>query len=176
MKKLLLAMAILVLATPVFSADAYVGLFADGAHSDCDVYLSGGFMPFNVWVWFIAPSVGVQAAEYRVVPPAYVIVSTPTINPGISVSLGDALAGISVAFFGCQTGWVWTQNISCYLTGAGPGYVRIEKRLDVPAIQIASCELGNPIYPAAVLNHLAIGQGCQIATEESSWGAIKSLF
>jgi hypothetical protein len=176
MKKLVLALVILAFAAPVFAADAYIGLFADNMHSDCDVYLAGGFMPFNVWVWFIAPSVGVQAAEYRVVPPAYVIVSTPTINPDISVSLGDALAGISVAFYNCQPGWVWTQNIACYLTAAGPGYVMADRRPDVSAIQIASCELGNPIYPAVVLNHLAIGQECVVATEESSWGAIKSLF
>ena len=175
MKKLLLALAILALAAPVFAQNGYVGLFADANHSDCDIYLAGGFMPFDTWIWFIHP-LGVQAAEYRIVAPSYVILSTVTTNPEISVTLGDPVSGISVAFYGCNIGWVWTQRIACYLTGPGPGYVMIDKRPEVPAIQLCSCELGFPIYPATVLNHLAIGQGCQIATEESSWGAIKSLF
>ena len=176
MKRLVLALMILVMATPLFAADAYVGLFADNMHSDCDVYLAGSFMPFELWIWFVAPVVGVQAAEYRVVAPAYVILSTVTTNPDISVTLGDPVAGISVAFYGCNPSWVWTQHIACFLTAPGPGYIQIDRRLDVPAIQIASCELGYPIYTATVLNHLAIGQGCVVATEESSWGAIKSLF
>jgi hypothetical protein len=175
MKKLLLDLSILALATPVFAQNGYVGLFADGDHSDCDIYLSGGFMPFDLWIWFTHP-LGVQAAEYKVVAPAYVILSTVTTNPEISVTLGDVVNGISVAFYGCNVGWAWTQRVSCYLTGAGPGYVLIDKRPEVAAIQLCSCEVGFPIYPATVLNHLAIGQACAIATEESSWGAIKSLF
>jgi hypothetical protein len=176
MKKLLLALAILVFATPLFAADAYVGLYTDANHGVCDLYLVGGFMPFDLWIWWIAPTVGVQAAEYRIVAPSYVILSTVTTNPDISVTLGDIVNGISVAFYGCNPSWVWTQKVLCYLTGPGPGFIQIDKRPDVDHIQIASCELGYPIYTAAVLNHLAIGQSCQIATEESSWGAIKSLF
>jgi hypothetical protein len=98
MKRLVLALVILAFATPLFAADAYVGLFTDANHGVCDLYLVGGFMPFDLWIWWIAPTVGVQAAEYRIVAPSYVILSTVTTNPDISVTLGDIVNGISVAF------------------------------------------------------------------------------
>lgn len=175
MKKVLLALAILALATPAFSAPAYVGLFADANHMDCDVMLVGGFMPFDVWVWFFTPELGVQAAEYMATAPAGVIPSVVTTNPLITASLGDMWSGISVSFGACQNGWVWTQHAACYLTSASMMFLTIGPRPGV-GLQIASCELGFPIYPAVVLNNLALNQDCVVATENASWGAIKSLF
>lgn len=175
MKKVLLAVMMLALATPAFAADAYVGLFADANHSSCSVNIVGGFYPFEVWIWMTS-HLGVQAAEYKMTAPAgAVIVSTVTTNPDITASLGDVAGGISVAFGACQNGWVWTQHVSCYLLSPAPMFVLIEARPGV-GLQIASCELGFPIYPATVLNHLALNQPCVVATENASWGAIKSLF
>lgn len=175
MKKVLLAVAMLMLATPVFAADGYVALYADANHSNCSVMNPGGFFPAEVWIWFFTPSLGVQAAEYKLTAPASVIVSTVTTNADITASLGDVVGGISVAFGACQNGWVWTQHVTCYLTMTAPDFIRIEPRPAV-GLQFASCELGFPIYPATVLNHLALNQGCVVATENASWGAIKSLF
>lgn len=175
MKKVLLAVMLLVFATPVFAADAYVALYADAGRSDCDVLIVGGFMPFEVWVWFSSWR-GVQAAEYKLTAPAGVIASTVTTNPDINVTLGDPWSGIAVSFQNCQTGWVWAQHVACYLTVASPAFILVEASPTAGALQIASCELGYPLFPAAVVNHLALNQGCVVATENASWGAIKSLF
>lgn len=175
MKKVLLAVAMLMLATPVLAGDAYVALFADAGMSDCDVMLVGGFMPFEVYVWFVSVK-GVQAAEYKLTAPAGVITSTATLNPDINVSLGDAFSGISVSFATCQTSWVWSQHIACYLTIGTPAFFTVGPSPAAGALQIASCELGYPLYPATIWNQLALNQSCVTATENASWGAIKSLF
>ncbi len=176
MKKVLLALAILALATPVFAADAYVALFSDIDHSVCSVNFAAPFVMFDCWI-FMTSHLGVQAAEYRIVVPTTptVVAQIPVTNPEITVSLGDPIAGISVSFGTCQTGWVWSQRIPCYLMGAQAGYMMIEAKPGV-GLQIASCETGFPIYSATVLNHLALNNPCEIATEDASWGAIKSLF
>jgi hypothetical protein len=176
MKKLLLALAILALATPALTADAYIALFADIDHSDCDVMLVGGFMPFDIYVFMIS-HLGVQAAEYKLIFPAYVIPQAPVKNPAVSVAMDDPVGtgGWSIAFELCQSGWTWSQRYPCYLTEATAGFVLVEAIPGLP-LQVASCEAGYPKYPATVVNHLALNQSCEIATEESSWGAIKSLF
>lgn len=178
MKKVLLVAAALLLIAGAVNAKGYVGLFADQGHSDCDVMLVGGFMPFELWIWMLPEGHGLQAAEYKITYPAGVISSTVTTNPDITVSLGDITSGISVAFGPCEMGWVWSQHQACYLTSSAPGFVTISGRPDaLPyGLQYASCELGYPIYGFTVLNNLALNRGCQIATENASWGAIKSLF
>ena len=178
MKKVLLVAAALLIIAGAVNAKGYVGLFADQAHSDCDVMLVGGFMPFELWIWMLPEGTGLQAAEFKLTFPAGVIASTVTTNADVSVAMGDLTTGYSAAFGPCQIGWTWTNHVACYLTASAPGYVTISGRPGaLPyGLQYASCELGYPIYGLTILNNLALNQNCQIATENASWGSIKSLF
>ncbi len=175
-KVLLIASAILVLAS---AANAqYVGLYADAGRVSCSVTVMP-YTPFECWVLMSYPERGIQAAEYRLILPAGIISTATTTNPDINLTLGDWAAGISVSFMTCWQTWVWPQHISCLSLGvAAPGFITVEgKPLSLPYfLQVASCELGFPIYPLKVLNHLALNCSCVIGTEETSWGAIKSLF
>ena len=181
MKKILLtAAALLILAGSLNAAPprGYIGLYADGNHSICNVMNPGGFLPFTMYIWCLPSEHGMTAAEFAVSYPASVIPSTITLNPAITVSLGTLTGGTSVAFGSCNNDWVWTHTQSCYLTATTPGYIVIipDPTAQPPAYQYASCELGNPLEQIMIINNLALNQQCLIATKDASWGAIKSLF
>ena len=179
-KVLLVAAALLILAGSLNAAPprGYIGLYADMGHSVCSVVNPGGFLPFNMYIWCLPGQDGMTAAEFAISYPASVIPSTVTLNPAITVSLGTLTAGTSVAFGACNYDWVWTHQQACYLTATTPGYIMIipDPTALPPAYQYATCALGNPLEQIQILSNLAMNQACVVATQNASWGAIKSLF
>jgi len=134
----------------------YVGLYAAANHSVCYVSNPGGFYPFTVWVWWLPSETGMQAAEFAIQHPGIVIGASVTQNPAITVALGSLPSGISVAFGACQTGWTWTHYQQCYLTATAVDYVRLVPHPAAGACQIATCEVGYPIAPVTIIQHLAL--------------------
>ena len=179
-KAIFLAAALLILAGSLNAAPprGYIGLYADGNHSVCNVVNPGGFLPFNMYIWCLPSEHGMTAAEFAISYPASVIPSTITLNPAITVSLGTLTGGTSVAFGACNYDWVWTHQQACYLTATGADYIRViaDPTALPPAYQFATCELGNPLEEIQIINNPALNQGCLVATKDASWGAIKSLF
>ncbi len=181
MRKMLLVLAgLMLIASPCFaqSDTSYVGLFTDDAHTAWTVSGSG-FTPFSIYMYWFGSPLGIQAAEFILVAPANVIISSATYkNPDITVELGTLTGGISVAFGNCQAGGVWWKmyQISCFLTTADPSIVEVGPNPSAGAYQVASCELGYPIRPLKRYTNICCNQSCAIATREASWGAIKSLF
>jgi len=175
-KALLIAVAILMVASAV-NAKGYIGLFADGSHSVCNV-MSTGFTPFTMWIWCLEEQVGLTAAEFAIGFPTNVIASTVTINPLIAAALGTIQAGTSVSFFACQNDWVWTHQVACYVVSTSPDIIQViaDPGAIPPAYQFSTCELGGPLEPITRLSHLYLNQPCVYATKDASWGAIKSLF
>lgn len=174
MKAIAIALLLVMLcAGAAFSAEGYIGAWADASHSVYVVYYSGSMTQFETWVWVASPQRGVQAAEFLISYPSNVIPSVVTANPAIAVSLGDVLTGISVAFGECQRSWAWTHHQTCYLMTREVGFVRVLERPGI-GLQFASCEMGYPLYP--LIRWSSILLNCSVATESSSWGAIKGLF
>lgn len=179
MKKILLiATALLVLAGTVnaLPPKGYIGLFADEGHAICSVTNPGGFFPFRMWIWCLPSVNGMQAAEFMITYPANIIGSTVTQNPGINVALGSLNAGISVSYANCNMEWVWTHYQDCYITSTTPSWINVVAHPGSGKYQFASCLLGFPLEDIFKLNNLAINQQCLVATEDATWGAIKSLF
>lgn len=173
-----IVIALLLVALCVGSAlaygEGYIRPTADASNSICAVWYSGSMTRFDTWVWVYASTLGVMGVEFRISYPSNVIPSVVTTNPAVAVALGDVLSGISVAFGTCQRSWVWTHHQTCYLMTYEIGEIKI---LEHPSsgLQFASCEPGYPIYPLRVLNYLYVNY-YPIATEATSWGAIKRLF
>jgi len=177
-KVLLIAAALLIVASTVNALPpvGYIGLFADAGHQVCNVMAPAPFYPFTMWIWCLPSVNGMQAAEWMVTYPTNIIGSTVTQNPDITVALGSLNAGISVAYANCNLDWVWTHNQACYITDLAPSWIRIVPHPTAGAYQFANCQLGYPIEAILLLNNLAINQGCIVATQDATWGAIKSLF
>ncbi len=143
--------------TPV--GPGYVGLFADAYHASNEIYYTGQFMPFTLYVWYLAGSDGIQAVEFAVSYPDNVIPADYAVNPSAPVWLGDPASDLSVAFSQCQTGWVWIIAQNCFLTN---GY---QSKLGLGAGPlIANCSAGYPIETARIIDGLYCNGGIGIAT------------
>jgi hypothetical protein len=192
-KGLLIAFAVLLFAINVSAGDnPYIGIFAtDVAETDAPHSICGISPPLNetfvMWIWILPSSRGMNAAEFRLRLPLNVtndpIWGTEEepvgelMNPDITLALGGLTAGTSIAFNGCQNGWTWTHKRAYFAkTNTLARFFYIDIHPTALGINVASCELGNPLEPATKLTNLYLYTPCVYATKASTWGAIKSLF
>jgi len=160
---------------------AYVGLFTDINHTTFSVMHPGGApLPFTMYIFWLAPAVGINAVEFMIVYPANIIASTVTPNPAITVNLGSLSAGMSSAWGpeDCQAAGVWVESHhqACFLMNMDQTIIELAPHPTAGGPQIASCELGYPIYPAKKFTNLCLNSDCSYAAPNTTWGAIKSLF
>lgn len=179
---LLIAIGLLLVAGSAFAQTdtTYAGLFTDVAHTTWTVS-STGFTAFTLYIYWLPPQDGLSAMEFKISAPANVIMSTTTANPDIVVSLGTLTGGTSVSFGEvCEPAgvWVWSHHVSCFLTSTAVGTIEIvpDPTALPPVLQIATCALGNPLYPVRKFTNLCLNSTCSTATQTKTWGAIKSLF
>jgi len=157
-------------------AEPYVGLYADAGHSVMSVYNTGGFMPFELWIWWLPSQHGLITMEFKLTYPSNVIAILVTRNPDLMIVLDECIGYLCPMFQTCHIDWVWSHHQTCYLTSAVPGFVEIGPSPYASAVLAANCELGYPIEEVIVLNNLALNQEGAIAVELQSWGAIRNLY
>jgi hypothetical protein len=159
----------------------YIGLYIDeGRMYWC---ASGvGFYPVEMWIWCLPGENGQICAEFAISYPPNVIQSTTTKNlPLISVDMGDLASGWSVCYIACQWSWHWPAHQLLYVTDPTKTHCEVVAHPGVGAYQFANCEPGYPVEPCNILSHLFINydvfdpECAGFATQEASWGAIKSL-
>jgi len=179
-KALLIGVAMLLVATAASAGPntGYIGLFSDGAHSACNFVATAPFTPFTLWIWCLDEQPGLTAVEFAISFPSNVLASTTTINPLITVSLGSLTGGTSVAFGTCQNDYVWTHQVACYAMSTAASAITIipDPTALPPAYLIATCDVGNPLIGPVIWNNLQLNGPCVVATQNASWGAIKSMF
>lgn len=193
-KVLLVAVAILFVATVAnaeLPAQGYIGLFVGPATNSpvqtapqlpwtwCVNYVSGSYVQTYMWVWCLPSVNGMKAAEFMLLngDPDNITVMTTVQNTGITVALGDPWTGIAVTYGTCQTAWCWThyfrlRNYSPDL----PGMISVAENPTSNKFQFASCATGYPKEAIKRLTNFYFNSCEAIAVQESSWGAIKSLF
>jgi len=185
-KALLIAAAVMFVASAAFASDApigYIGIYSDGAHS-VNTICPAAYSPFHAWIWCLPSVNGLQAAEFAVAFPATAVTTNTAHNPLIAVELGNLAGGISIALAegSCQTDWVWLYDLTMLYLGG------VQVKIDIiphpgtlpePAYQFATCELGYPIEPCIYLTPLYLcwtPDPGPLGVQETNWGAIKSLF
>jgi hypothetical protein len=190
MKRLVLvAIALLLLAGSSFAQPypglpdtAYVGIFTDEAHTAYQVNYGASPASFQYYIFFLPNKMGFQAAEFKLLLPANAVGSTVLAKDlAITAELGTLTGGISVALAEgtCRTDWFYLYKISSVLMSNVQSQIMIVEHpgiIPYPAYQVASCEPGYPIYPLKRYCHLSLNYDGGIGVEETSWGAIKSLF
>jgi hypothetical protein len=182
-KAILLAIALLLVSSAAFAQPptGYIGLFNCSVHSSwCATGV--GFYPVQMYVWCLPSYFGQICAEFMVCYPVNVIQSTVTWNtPIISVQLGDLATGLSVCYIVCQWDWHWIANQLIYVTDPTPTYVYICAHPGPGVFQFANCEPGYPVEPCIKYTNLYLNYPLDspeclgTATEDASWGAIKSM-
>lgn len=180
MKKVVFLAIALLLVSGAANAQ-YMGLFTDDTHSYwCATGV--GFYPVEMWIMALPGPLGVMCNEFAICYPVNTIQSVVTSNDAIiSVMLGSLPAGMSVCYQLCQYDWFWCFHQQIYVTDATQTMVYICAHPDAGLYQIADCTPGYPTQPCDLLTNLYLNYGpeeqvCQgTATEEASWGAIKSM-
>jgi hypothetical protein len=161
---------------------AYVGLFADVAHSVRSVNYGGAPAGFQWYIYWLPSKMGLQAAEFAISLPSNVIGMTILASdPAITVQMGTLAGGLTIAFHAdsCQTNWVFSHKVQSVLMSAAQSQIMVVENINIlpfPAYQVASCELGYPIEPVKRFTHLYLNWDGGTAVEPKSWGSIKSLF
>ena len=182
MKKMLLITFALLLVANVANAGKLVGLYADLAHTKIETY---AYPSFTCYPFFInQDGEGLKGCEYTIALPGYdpeamyndweVYETWPTT---VALHPGSATSGVSVVFKECYDNvYVYSERLTImWNVEAYSFFVGIEG-FPTSGLLMASCELGYPLYDLCITNHLAVNCPGVIDAEESSWGAIKSLF
>lgn len=200
-KALFVALATLFLGSAVNAGYPYVGLYAgiidpitgiEGPggydHSACSATVSAPYTQIEMWIWWLPdPQLGLTAGEFKIVYPVstYVSQGAVTCNPSnYGLCCCFSLAGgvsFSVGGMNCQYDWYYSHHQTLTILKTAPGaliQIVADPALVTPPFDIimTTCELGFPIYACTKLNDLALNQSCNVAVQDKSWGAIKSLY
>lgn len=180
MRKFALIILMVIALTPAAGSasdlpKAYIGLYSDAWHSDCSAYFDD-MDAFNLYVWVIPGTDGLKCVkfdlDYTYMYGAIGVMQT-RINPDFRTTVsGDPWTGVTVCVAPCQTGWTYIYKFVMFSSSRIVGMITINGE----TVQISTCEDGYPAAPLTILNYLALNQPCEIATDNFSWGAIKSLY
>jgi len=96
-----------------------------------------------------------------------------TQNPLITACQGSVESGSSFDLAECQYSPFWAFRITLVITDPSTGFIYLRECPGV-GLTVMSCEPGYPAYPASGAG-VWFGLNGTWATEETSWGAIKSL-
>jgi len=180
MKKVLLIIAAIALMAAPATAQKF-SLWTDVNQSGCDVMGVGSYTPFHVVV-FLEPGLdGAFAAEYKLTTPVgHFSPGGNIIAPFVSgATIGNwyGSPGISVPFVSCQSDLVWIVDLNMMApVPPDPGYYVLELNESSNFLGVAICPGDRPLIDGTVYNHFGFNTECVVGTEDSSWGAIKSMF
>ncbi len=175
-KAIIIVLAMFVISAP--AAAQQLSLWADEAQTQCMVTTAAGYQPFNLFV-FLEPGVeGAFAVEYKmeILPGHFSTVQTP--NPvvsGATIGVWFNSPGISAPFISCQVAPFWVVNLTMMAPDVTPGHYNLTLNDDSNFMGVAICPDPRPLADAIALNQFGFNADCVVGTEESSWGAIKSL-
>jgi hypothetical protein len=180
MKKVLFAVALVALLSSSAFGTNMIALFADASGTECSVNPNAGDY-YHVYVFLLPGPEGAWAVEYQLNKPAgphFIDSRTDADLVGVATGQDTGADGMSVAFEYCQASPVWFFDYYVATYSTAPDYWTFTNHAgaDPPGIYSAICDFDHTREDAAAYNSLGVNAPCEFATEESSWGAIKSMF
>jgi len=156
-------------------------MWRDAEMGQCSFFPEAPYTGFDIYV-FIEPSAeGVLAVEYKLQGPAghFMFADEPaSIVSGAVLGTPYGPPGISADLLTCQTEMVWVWRVTCMAHNLEPGSYLLYPHDDTGFRGVSICSDGHPMVEAPFLGEYGYNTigFCFIATEESSWGTIKSLY
>jgi hypothetical protein len=174
-----------VLAAP--ASAQFISLWADENMNEIEVNPGMGGT-FDLYVFIEPDERGIFGAEFSIDnPSADIFVTPPGVpidNPAanITVSMGNYFGGgISLGFGACHNTPIWITrfNFKSYETAQVYFTLGVATTGEPPVTQetinVAICDEDHTKVEGFAYDHFGINQPGVIGTEETSWGAIKSL-
>lgn len=182
MKRFALLVGILMaLASPVFAINGVgdIGLYADDLGNSCEISAPGSPSPFNIYlVHKFLPGEESTGSRFKVQFPAGIIFFAFSANPSM-VPGGTLTADQTIGYGSCVTantslGFALVQAPSAV---AACSYVSILGSDFTGLVQATNCSFEEFIVGAgqAIVNP-DDSCHCNIATHQSTWGKVKSLY
>ncbi|HSG28455.1 MAG TPA: hypothetical protein VLA34_08235 [Candidatus Krumholzibacterium sp.] len=157
----------------------YLGLYADGNHSDCDADVVA-YSPITLWVWVLPSMQGVECLEFRLVKPAWLelVSTTPHFLCADMEEDYDWFGeGGRICYEYCRFQWTWVFQFTLMpTTDRETGFITMAEWLRSGELKVSTCKEDRPVQALTPLTWLAINQPCEVSTETETWGAIKSLY
>jgi len=187
MKKVLLIVAALFVVTAMSgTANAlyplgYIGAYVDTVATHTYWCWYGPSYPDpapKVWIWIKPGANGCHGAEFALSYSTNLIQGMVTKNDDIGVlTIGDLVNGISITC-SCQNDWAWLVNQVIQPKNGSAARIYIVAHPTVGKYRFINCLDGYPKEDCVLLNHAWFNKTpCPAwATQESTWGAIKSMF
>lgn len=188
MKKVLLLVAALMILSSAVSANpgGWLDLFADADHGTWCLYPPPAqYVPITVYFIARPPADGMRATECKmVIPDPCVSITNEIYHPNMNLGFGDWPTGMSLSFDMCMAetfvmvAEIQILSLSC-AWGTGCQIISLAARDDSGFFGFATCATGFP--PETAEHQVDIYLNCDpcpdfIATENKSWGAIKTLY
>lgn len=181
MKKVLLLTAVMMLGASLAVAQpGYVGVYGDAGGTNCNVVDAAPGLMVAYVVHTLTP--GATSVEYSApVPSCFlgVYLSDATTFP---VNIGNSQTGISTAYGACLPGPIEVLDINLFMQAlTGPCCLWPVLPHPINGLNMTDCTLPTPVkYPVGALVGTINGNAtcsCDaVPTENSSWGAVKSLY
>ena len=174
----LLVLGLVVLAAPAMAginpAVGDISIYADNAGNSCDLtFVSNGH-------WYIIhkfdPGEQATGARFKLVMPASII-AVPTTN---YVTIGNLATDMSIAYGFCTNATVVIFDLTTF--GAAPAtceYATITAPDVVSPYALATdCDFGEYEMKVGqgIINNAGGCQACNVKSEASTWGKVKSLY
>ena len=176
MKKILLTIAAIALFAAPASAQMY-SLWADEGMTSCEVH-TNPYTPFTIFVFLDPGPEGAFAAEYKLTGPvghfSTANLKAPFVS-GATIGVPFGAPGMAAPFLSCQADLVWIWQVTCMGPDPVPGFYILSENDESGNLGIAICPGDRPLADGTLYNHFGYNDGCVVGTEESSWGAIKSM-
>ncbi|MBN1163009.1 MAG: hypothetical protein JXB45_00385 [Candidatus Krumholzibacteriota bacterium] len=176
MKKVILfVVAIALLMGNAQAMNSYIGLFRDEERTDFHYFGAG---QFDVWVWHYPGSDGMMSAEFAMTYPPDCCQIGWEVNPDYKIIFQNPTFpnGGAITFETCAYDWKWSYKLTVLAASPDPGIIKVVPNPHTGKILYAACTTGFPTYEPIIYTWFCVNYFCYIDVEETSWGAIKSMY
>jgi hypothetical protein len=186
MKKLsLLFLGMVFLASGAAAHEGSLGLFTSTAANDCDATIPL-YTEFDIFLMYYSSDAGpdaITAVEFKIELADNTLLSRTEWNPGITYTVGNIQTGIGASLSGCTgttDGYLWIATIVIFATApqTTPFKVLTSEEITSPPYtpRVSLCDTQHSLHGVLGGWFLTTDGTCNVATKESTWGTIKSMY
>lgn len=179
-KALLMAVALVLFATPAAAQGGYFGLFSDTIGENCTAVDVPGLLEVYV-VHMDSP--GATAAEFSIDSSGAPALDWLADTAVFDVTVGSSPSGVGIGYGTCLTSPIHILTVKYFASGlsAPCSVLRVVEHPDTGAIRATDCEFNFVAVEGRgmFINPTPDCEDCDlvpVGTEQNTWGSLKSIF
>jgi hypothetical protein len=180
MKKALLLSGLMIFAaTAAFGQAGTIGVYADLTGANCHV--ADAIPGLTGWNVVHTNTAGATASQFMIPLPSCNLATFLSDTPVFAVTIGASQTGVAIGYGACLAAPIHILTMNMFTSGiTGPCCaITVIPDPNVPSGQIEVVDCGNNLIFGSGFTSYINGNStcpCTVATEESTWGQVKSLY